>query len=170
MAMQELFLEIYLFILCINGGIMVVDAMSDTPIISPFDVEKHCFVGNSIVDGITTESSCNSLPGTWAYQNVTATTPPSILEYDEATGTVNGTLFDTITGNQTDSSFAVLDPFVDAVTYPIAVMRGVIDFLTGGFIWQAFNLVGLPAIFVVVLQSVIGLLLVRTIIYYVVGR
>ncbi len=36
-SLQELGLEIYIFILCVNAGILVVDASIDTPLITPFD-------------------------------------------------------------------------------------------------------------------------------------
>jgi len=170
MAMQELFLEIYLFLLCINGAIMVVDAMTDTPLITPFDVEKHCWLNNAIMSNIEDEATCTAQSGLWAYQNVTATTMPDIYEYDFATNSSSGALLNTVTGNQTDNSNAILDPFIDTITYPIALGQGIVNFITGGFIWQTLNIIGLPSIFVIVLQSIIGLLLVRTIIYYVLGR
>ena len=172
MAMQELFLEIYLFILCINGGIMIIDAVDpNTALITPFDAVKHCWQNNGILSNILTEEDCNNVSGgQWAYTDVTATTMPDIYEYDMATGQTTGALIGTVTGNQTGNSNAILDPLTDAVFYPIALAQGVINFLTGGFIWQTLNIIGLPAVFVVVLQSVIGLLLVRTIIYYVTGR
>jgi len=171
MGMQELFLEIYLFILCINGGIMVVDSVSDTPLITPFDATKHCWQNNGILSNIETESDCIAISGgQWAYTNVTATSMPDIYYYDINTNSTSGELIGTVTGNQTGNSNAILDPLTDAVFYPIALVQGIINFLTGGFIWQTLNIIGLPAVFVLVLQSVIGLLLVRTIIYYVTGR
>lgn len=171
MAMQELFLEIYLFILCVNGGIMVVDAVTDTPLITPFDASKHCWQNNGILSNILTEAECNNVVGgQWAYTNVTAVNMPDIYYYDLATNSTSGELIGTVTGNHTANNGAILDPLIDATFYPIALGQGIINFLTGGFIWQSLNIIGLPAVFVLVLQSVIGLLLVRTIIYYVLGR
>ena len=171
MAMQELFLEIYLFILCVNGGIMIVDSVSDTPLMTPFDAVKHCWLNNGILGNVETENACDGITGgQWAYTNVTASSMPDIYTYDLATNQTSGSLIGSVTGNQTGNSGAILDPLVDAVYYPIALVQGIINFLTGGFIWQSLNIIGLPAIFVVVLQGVIGLLLVRTIIYYVLGR
>ena len=59
---------------------------------------------------------------------------------------------------------------VDSVFFPWAVTQNIVNFLTGGFVWQTLNMIGMPAIMVVILQSVIGLLLVRTIVYYATGR
>ncbi len=171
MAMQELFLEIYLFILCVNGGIMVVDAVTDTPLITPFDASKHCWQNNGILSNIETEADCNNVVGgQWAYTNVTAVGMPDIYYYDINTNSTSGELIGTVTGNHTANNGAILDPLIDATFYPIALGQGIINFLTGGFIWQSLNIIGLPAVFVLVLQRVIGLLLVRTIIYYVLGR
>jgi hypothetical protein len=150
---------------------MIVDAVSDTPLMTPFDAVKHCWQNNGILGNIESETDCNAVTGgQWAYTNVTANSMPDIYNYDLATNQTSGALIGTVTGNQTGNSGAILDPFIDAVTYPLALGQGIINFLTGGFIWQSLNIIGLPAVFVVVLQSVIGLLLVRTIIYYVLGR
>ena len=201
MAMQELFLEIYLFILCVNGGIMIVDAVTDTPLITPFDVTKHCFdanglvivavVNNVITETYTTELACTTASGTWAYQEISAVDMPliggsdhctingepnySIADSSECTTvsgtwiTVTGTLQNDVVSNVNAGS-PIISSLTDAVFLPFAILQGMINFLTGGFIWQSLNLIGLPAIFVLVLQGIIGLLLIRTIIYYVLGR
>ena len=201
MAMQELFLEIYLFLLCINGGIMVVDSITDTPLMTPFDATKHCFdangliivsvVNNEIVETYTDETACTTALGTWAYQEVTAVNIPLIGGSDHCTinnqpnysiadsaecatvsgtwVTVSGTLQNDVVSN-VNAGAPVLSALTDAVFLPFAIIQGMINFLTGGFIWQTLALVGLPSIFVLVLQGVIGLLLIRTIIYYVLGR
>ena len=125
---------------------MVVDALTDTPLVTPFDIN----------------------------QSVAGTDMPAVMEFDYATnstitsGNLLGNVTNTIPTNSTNST--PLDPITDSLFYPIAILQGFINFLTGGFIWQTLALFGLPSIFVVILQTVIGILLVRTIIYYVTGR
>lgn len=202
MAMQELFLEIYLFILCVNGGIMVVDSVTDTPLITPFDVKKHCFdtttdliivsvVNNEVVETYTDETTCQANNGLWAYQEISGATMPSIggSDYCEFNNVPNyrietsadctakggtwiatsGTLKDDVVSN-VNAGPPVLSALTDAVTLPFAIVQGIINFLTGGFIWQALALIGLPGVFVFVLQGIIGMLLIRSIMYYVLGR
>jgi hypothetical protein len=71
--------------------------------------------------------------------------------------------------NGTGSS-TVLNFLQDSFFYPLAILQGVINFLTGGFIWQALALVGMPTMFMYVLQGILGFLLARTILYFVTGR
>jgi hypothetical protein len=134
MAFQETFLEIYILILCINGGIMMIDAFDDTTMITPFDINR----------------------------NVTATTMPDIYQYNATTNTASGNLYT----NATSYSGAITDPLF----YPYAIMQSAINLITGGFIWQTLAIFGLPAIFVSVFQTIIGVLLIRSLIYYVTGR
>ena len=180
---------------------MVVDSVSDTPLMTPFDATKHCFdangliivsvVNNVITETYATESACTTASGTWAYQEINAVAMPLIGGSDHCTinnqpnysivdsaqcatvsgtwVTVSGTLQNDVVSNVNAGS-PVLSSLTDAVFLPFAIIQGMINFLTGGFIWQALALIGLPAIFVVVLQGVIGMLLIRTIIYYVLGR
>ena len=138
--MQEIFLEIYLFILCINGAIMFVDAMTDLPLVTPFDLGK----------------------------DVQAVNPPSIFNSTSS----SGTLIENITTNVVNGtgSSTVLNFLQDSFFYPLAILQGVINFLTGGFIWQALALVGMPTMFMYVLQGILGFLLARTILYFVTGR
>lgn len=138
--MQKLFLEIYVFLLCINAGIMIVESSADTPLITPFDIE----------------------------QNVVSTTMPSIYNNTVATGTLTESVSTNVV-NGTGSS-TVLDPIQDNFFYPFAIFETFINFITGGFIWQLFAIFGFPEIFVYVMQTVIGMLLVITIIYYFTGR
>jgi hypothetical protein len=200
--MQELFLEIYLFILCINGGIMVVDSITDTPLITPFDVQKHCFdtttdliivhmVGPVITETYTDEATCTANSGLWAYQEIAGASIPLIgssdhCEFngqpnyrieDSAECTTKGGTWNVSTGtlknevvSDVNAGPPILSPLTDAITFPLAVIQGLINFLTGGFIWQALSLIGLPSMFVFILQGIIGLLLIRTMVYYVLGR
>ncbi len=204
MAMQELFLEIYLFILCVNGGIMVVDSITDTPLITPFDVEKHCFDTTTdliivhmagsppvVTETYTDEATCTSNSGLWAYQEISGATIPMIGGSDHcsfngianyriensAECTTKGGTWNTSTGtlreevtNNVNAGPPVLSALTDAITLPFAIVQGIVNFLTGGFIWQSLALIGLPTMFVFVLQGTIGLLLIRSIMYYVLGR
>jgi|MDSW01.2.fsa_nt_gb hypothetical protein len=176
MGYQELFLEIYLFLLCINGGIMAVDALTDTPIISPFDIEQHCFTNGNFNATYTDQASCEAVGNIWDYSQVTAMEMPAIMEYDYATNstiTTNKLIGDVTVNVQNyngTSNNVPLDMTVDSVFFPWAVTQNIVNFLTGGFVWQTLNMIGMPAIMVVILQSVIGLLLVRTIVYYATGR
>ena len=176
MGYQELFLEIYLFLLCINGGIMAVDALTDTPLITPFDVNQHCFTGTLLNATYTTQAECEAVGNSWDYTQVRAVEMPAIMEYDYSTNstiTTNKLIGDVTVDVQNfngTSANMPLDMTVDQIYFPWAVTQNVINFLTGGFVWQTLNIIGMPAIMVVILQSIIGLLLVRTIIYYVTGR
>jgi hypothetical protein len=138
--MQEIFVEIYLFILCINGAILLVDSLSDTPLVTPFDISKQ-------VQGKTMPSIYNS------------TSSSNTLVNNMTTNVRNGT-----------GSSTVLNFLQDSFFYPLAILQGIINFLTGGFIWQALALFGMPIVFVYVLQGILGFLLARTILYYVTGR
>lgn len=134
MAFQETFLEIYILILCINGGIMLIDSFDDTSLITPFDLGR----------------------------NVTSATMPDIYQFNSTTNTSSGALYTNATSYGTG--------ITDSLFYPYAVMQSAINLVTGGFIWQTLGIFGLPPLFVSVFQTIIGVLLVRTIIYYVAGR
>lgn len=134
MAFQETFLEIYILILCINGGIMMIDAFDDTTLITPFDINR----------------------------NVTSTTMPDVYQFNTTTNTATGNLY----GNATSYTGSITDPLF----YPLAIIQSAINLITGGFIWHTLAIFGLPAIFVSVFQTIIGVLLIRSLIYYVTGR
>jgi hypothetical protein len=138
--MQEIFVEIYLFILCINGAVMVVDAMTDTPLVTPFDI-------NTQIQAANMPKVFNSTSNSYTLVN------------NMTTNVVNGT-----------GSNTVLNFLQDSFFYPLAILQGVINFLTGGFVWQALAMFGLPSVFVYVLQTILGFMLARTILYYVTGR
>lgn len=171
--MQKLFLEIYLFMLCINAGIMIVESTPvgtplDIPLISPMNVTdttqvqsitmpntfqiNHCVIGGEIDYQVADSAACTTAGGTW---NVVTGT----LSEQVSTGVVNGT-----------GSSTILDPIQDAVFFPFALFETFVNFITGGFIWQLFAVFGFPAIFVTVMQVVVGFLLVVTIVFYFTGR
>ncbi len=143
--LRTLFLEIYIFILCINAGIFVMDSVDpSTSLVSPFNA------GN-----VTT-----SLPSDIAGIGLgNATTASGTLVANTSINVVNGT-----------SSSTVLDPIQDAVFFPFAIFTTFINFITGGFIWNTLAIFGLATEFVMALQGIIGFLLVLTIVYYFTGR
>ena len=170
--MQKLFLEIYLFMLCINAGIMIVESTPvgtplDIPLISPMNVTdttqgqsvtmpstfmmNNCSINGEIDWQIPDSAACTTAGGTW---NVTT---GSLSQ--QVTTPVNGT-----------GSSTILDPIQDAVFFPYALFETFVNFITGGFIWQLFAVFGFPTVFVTVMQVVVGMLLVVTIIYYFTGR
>lgn len=145
MALNELFLEIYIAMLCINGGILLVDSLVDTPLKSPFDSSA----------------------------NVTAITTGDVTDIFNSTDD-SGTLVGNFTGTDTLNNStlggnpAVLIPY-DPFN-PIAMIWTFIEFLTGGFVFQVLGLFGLPAAFTYIMQAIFGILLARIIIYYWLGR
>lgn len=75
MALNTLFLEVYIAILCINGGILIVDGAISTPLKSPFDITP----------------------------NVTAATQPNIFNATDSSGTLTENITSNVINN-TDSS------------------------------------------------------------------
>ena len=146
-SLQELGLEIYLFILCINAGILIVDASIDTPLLTPFDGSTTV---TGIASGVVTDTA--------------NFTDPS-----------QTTLLTNLTGNQLSNSTLggpeseVNTPF-DFVIFPLALAWSFIQFITGGFLFQVLALFAFPPIFIFSLQAIIGILLARLVLYYVWGR
>ena len=147
MALQTLFLEIYIAMLCINGGVymtaeLVEGTSLDVGLVSPF----------------------NSL-------NVTAVTQPNINNSTSSSGTLTGNLtsLNNINNSTIGGNSGFLNP-IEALWYPIALLWTFVQFITGGFVFQALAIFGLPAAFVFVMQGVMGLLLAIMVIYYFTGR
>lgn len=144
MALQTHFLEIYIAILCINGGIFMVDSLVDTPLKTPFDTTG----------------------------NVTSSTPPNLFNSTTNTGTLTGnfTTLDSLT-NATigGAGGAGVNP-IDSLLYPITLLYTFVQLITGGFIWETLAIFGLPSAMTFVLQGIIGLMLAITIVYYLTGR
>ena len=142
--LRSLFLEIYIFILCVNAGIFVLDSVDpSTSLLSPF----------------SSEEVSTSIPSDIAGLGITNSTDASgTLVAGVGTSVVNGT------------GGSILDPIQDSVFFLFAIFEVFINFLTGGFIWNTLGLFGMPIAFVIAMQSIIGFLLVITIIYYFTGR
>ena len=144
MSLQELGLEIYIVMLCLNAGILIVDATVDTPLITPFNsTQTVTGIASGPVTGIA-----NYTTNTGLAQNVT-----------------NGTLLNSTIGGGGGN----LNP-IDTVLFPVTVIWTIVQFITGAFVFQVLALFGLPDIFIFTLQAIIGLLFVRLILYYVWGR
>lgn len=145
MGSETIAFDIWLIVLCINGGLLLVHgAFPDTPLKTPFDTS-----GN--VTGISSG------------------TPSNI--YNETTGT--GITQNLTGGTQKNSTIgggsATLHP-VDSLFFPLAALWTLIQFVTGGFVFQVIALFGFPAVFVYALQGIIGILFARSVIYWVWGR
>ncbi|NIQ14704.1 MAG: hypothetical protein GTO02_09985 [Candidatus Dadabacteria bacterium] len=121
---------------------LVVDAAFDTPLITPFD--------NSTVTPIKDG------------------TPSEI--YNVTTG--EGLVFDVTNTTQDNSTFGGggLLTIFDTVLFPLTILWTFIKFITGGFIFEFLGLLGMPSIFIFVLQGVVGLLIARMVIYWILGR
>ena len=142
--LQEVSLEIWLVILCINGMLFVGMVVVGDPL------------------GIALKTPFN-IAG-----NVTALATPNIFNNTDQSGTLLGNTTSgvlNVTANNNPLGF-----LVDNFFYVLAVLWTFGQFITGGFIWDVIGLIGFPLQFVILLKGVIGMLLVRTIIYYATGR
>ena len=147
MALQTLFLEIYIAMLCINGGVYMTASLIDG---TPLDV---------------------GLVSPFTSGNVTAVTQPNIYNSTSNTGTLTGnsTELNVINNSTIGGSSGFLNP-IEALWYPVALLWTFIQFVTGGFVFQALAIFGLPVAFTYVMQAVMGMLLAVTIVYYFTGR
>ena len=104
--LRSLFLEIYIFILCVNAGIFVLDSVDpSTSLLSPFDTDVV----------VTT-----TIPSDIAGLGITNSTDASgTLVAGVGTSVVNGT------------GGSILDPIQDSVFFPFAIFEVFINFLTG---------------------------------------
>lgn len=145
MGSETIAFDIWLVILCINGGLLLVDAaFPDTPLKTPFDV-----TGN--VTGVRTGTPAqiyNSTTGIGITQNLTSG--------EQNNSTIGG-------------SPATLTP-IDSLFFPLAALWSFIQFVTGGFVFQVISLFGFPDVFVFALQGIIGILFARSVVYWVWGR
>lgn len=144
MGSETIAFDIWLVVLCINGGLLLVDAaFPSTPLVTPFDQSEVTPISTGTVEQIY-----NTTTGTGITQNLTS-------------GTQNNS---TIGGGS-----ATLNP-VDSLFFPLAALWTFIQFVTGGFVFQVIGLFGFPTVFVFALQGIIGILFARSVIYWVWGR
>lgn len=142
--LQEVSLEIWLVILCINGMLFVGMVVVGDPL------------------GIALKTPF-SLAG-----NVTALATPNIFNAANQTGTLYENTTTAVVNVTAGGN--PLGYIVDNFFYALAILYLFFQFITGGFIWDVIGLIGFPVTFVLLLKGVIGMLLVRTGIYYFSGR
>lgn len=147
MALNTLWLEVILVVLCINGGIMIVgNLMPSTTLLSPFNT-------NTEVVALT-----NS---TWS-DTYNFTNP-------------SGTLVGNLTGSQGVSNSTIggnsnfLQP-IDFVFQPLAFLWSFIQYMTVGFAINLVVLLGFPDIFITVMGVIFGFLVLLAVVYYWTGR
>lgn len=145
MGSETIAFDIWLVVLCINAGVLLVNAaFPDTGLKTPFDVSGNV---TGISDGVPSQIY-NTTTGIGLTQNLTGGT--------QQNSTIGG-------------SSATLNP-VDSLFFPIAALWTFIQFVTGGFVFQVIALFGFPDIFVYSLQGIIGILFARSVVYWVWGR
>lgn len=144
MGSETIAFDIWLIVLCINGGLLLVDAaFPETPLKTPFDT-----TGN--VTGFTTG------------------TPANIFNQTTSIG-ITQNLTSGSAENSTIGGSGSLNP-VDTIFFPLAALWSFIQFVTGGFVFQVLGLFGFPDIFVFAMQGIIGILFARMVVYWVWGR
>ena len=145
MGSETIAFDIWLVVLCINAGVLLVNAaFPDTGLKTPFDTTGNV---TGISSGIPS-TIYNTTTGTGITQNLTS-----------------GTLQNSTIGG----SASALNP-IDSLFFPLAALWTFIQFVTGGFVFQVIALFGFPTIFVYALQGIIGILFARSVIYWVWGR
>lgn len=145
MGSETIAFDIWLVVLCLNGGILLVDAaFPATPLLTPFDTSQN-------VTGITTGI------------------PTQIANYTSDAGLAQNLTSGSQNNNTIGGSSSILNP-VDSLFFPLAALWTFIQFVTGGFVFQVIGLFGFPDIFIFSLQGIIGILFARMVVYWVWGR
>lgn len=140
--MYQTFIQVYVFLLCINGGIFIVEqTMPSFPLTSPF---------NNAVN----------------ISNVTASSFGNLYNGTNNNGTVTSQISTPINGT-THSPF---NWFGDWFNISLAVLQTLFGVLFGGFIGQVLGLFGFPFAFIVVIYAIEGVFLAITAIYYLTGK
>lgn len=147
MALQTLFLEIYIAMLCINGGVYLTDSLIE---------------GTSLDVGLISPFTSG---------NVTSITQPNIYNSTNNSGTLTGnaTSLNTINNSTIGGTSGVLNP-IEALWYPISLLWTFVQFITGGFVFQVLGIFGFPIAFTYIMQGIMGLLLGIMVLYYFTGR
>ena len=145
MGSETIAFDIWLVVLCINAGLLMVDAaFPDTPLRTPFDVAADV---TPIRTG-TPAQIYNETTGLGITQNLTSG--------EQQNSTIGGT-------------GSTLNP-IDTIFFPLAALWTFIQFVTGGFVFQVVALFGFPDVFVFALQGIIGILFARMVVYWIWGR
>src|SRR3990167_766506 len=140
--MYKIFLNVYLFFLCINGMILVCEALIDTPIRTPFDS--------------TDQVNATNMPNLYNATSQTNTLYQNITGYDIENATESG-------------ASGTLNP-IDTLFYPIAILQLAIGVITGTFIASVMAIFGFPIVFIGVIYGIHGFLIIMTVIYFITGR
>lgn len=143
--MYKTFLQIWIFILCINGMLVVVNALvdeSDTgmAIGTPFDLD-------------TDLDPCADPTNEICIQQFQLATNSTTMQNFNATSTSNNPL----------DSFATFG-------YASEAVWDFVGMLTGSTVFNALALFGFPSIFVYVCQGIMGVFMAITIVHYVFNR
>ena len=103
--------------------------------------------------------------------NVTAASQPNLFNSTDNSDTLSGnfTTTDVFDNSTIGGTSGTLNP-VENLLFPITLLWTFVQFITGGFIWSALAIFGLPIALTFVLQGIIGVLLAITIVYYLTGR
>lgn len=145
MGSETIAFDIWLVVLCINAGVLLVNAaFPDTPIITPFDITTN-------VTGIS-----SGIPSQIANYTTSSGLTQNLTSGSQQNSTIGG-------------ASSILNP-VQTLFFPLAALWTFIQFVTGGFVFQVIALFGLPDIFVYALQGIIGILFARMVVYWIWGR
>jgi hypothetical protein len=138
--MYQTFLQIYIFLLCINGGIFIVENTAPNfPLISPFDNAQHI-------------------------ANVTVGSFGNLYNATNNTGTVSSTIQTPTNGS------SPFNWFTDWFNITLAVVQTLFGIMFGGFIGQVMGLFAFPWPFFVVVYALHGFFLIISAIYYLTGK
>jgi hypothetical protein len=135
--------DIWLVLLCVNAGLLLVDASFDTPLKTPFDMTD--------------------------VEPIKSGTPSAIYNATSGGGLTDDLTTQMVDNSTLGGAAATLNPF-DTVFFPLALLWTFIQFVTGAFVFEVIALFGFPEIFVFGLQGVIGILFARSIVYWIWGR
>lgn len=138
---QEVFIEIALAILAINGGILIVTYESGQTLVTPFN----------------TSISVNGFNNT------------SVYPANPITGGIIANVTTNV-HNSTSNSGTLLNIISSNPWFIISIMWLFWQFISGGFIFSVLGIFGFPAIFVQVVMSLLVILGARSAIYYFTGR
>lgn len=138
---QEVFLEIMIVILSINGGILMVTELSGQVLITPFNTSIS-------ITGINNTSIYPTNPTTSGLiANVT-----------------------TNVHNSTSGIGALLNQITSNAWFILSVLWVFWEFISGAFIWGMLGLFGFPEIFIQIITSILVVLGGRSAVYYFTGR
>lgn len=141
MSLYKTFLEVYIFLMCVNGMLLVGNALlgpdgddlltGDAPMGTPFDVSTDLTISNS---------------------TLALTAPDSVLA-----GQVNAT-----------SSSNPLTGLTDV--FSLDILWTIIGIISGEGIWQMLDSFGFPDIFIWVVRGIMGLFAALTVIFFAINR